>query len=161
MASDSTFLVRADDLHRAPEREFHHPLNPDSHVFMRALGDVVGMERSGVSLARVPPGRESFIYHSHRIEEEWVFIVSGSATAVIDGEEFSVGAGDFMGFPTPSVPHTLINSGDEDLVYVMGGERRRCEIAEFPRLGKFVVRDGERAYSVDRHDLKPFWPPEE
>ena len=45
------------------------------------------------------------------------------AVAEIDGGEHEVGPGDFMGFPTPSLGHHLRNPFDEDLVYLMGGER--------------------------------------
>lgn len=41
-----------------------------------------------------------------------------------------------MGFPTPSVPHHLRNIGDEDLVYLVGGENLEVEVADFPRLKK-------------------------
>ncbi|MGH9891065.1 MAG: cupin domain-containing protein [bacterium] len=57
----------------------------------------------------VPGGKESFTYHSHHREEEWIYILSGQAIAEIDGAEYEVGPGDFMAFPTPSVAHHLRN----------------------------------------------------
>ena len=51
----------------------------------------------------LPPGKDSFAYHAHLIEEEWVYIISGTGVAEIDGEETTVGPGDFMGFATPGV----------------------------------------------------------
>lgn len=42
----------------------------------------------------------------------------------------------------------------------MGGERRDVEIAEFPRLGKVVLRIGQRADVVDKAQVRRFWPPE-
>jgi hypothetical protein len=48
-----------------------------------------------------------------------------------------------MGFPAPSVTHHLRNPGTEDLVYLMGGEHRDVEVAEFPSIGK--VRATARA----------------
>ena len=70
---------------------------------------LAGLRRTALSLARVPPGRESFIYHSHEHDEEFLFILSGRGRAEIDGEIIEVGPGDFMGFPTPSVAHHLTN----------------------------------------------------
>jgi uncharacterized cupin superfamily protein len=52
----------------------------------------------------MPPGKESFVYHSHHREEEWIYVLSGRGVAEIDGEEFEVGAGDFMGFPARKSP---------------------------------------------------------
>lgn len=135
---------------------FSHPWNPKSEVSGTYLGRTVGLERTGVNFARIAPGKESFVYHSHYREEEWIYILSGRGVAEIDGEEFEVGAGDFMGFPTPSVAHHLINTGDEDLVYLVGGENLEVEIAEFPQLGKRMLRRGDSVEIYDISDAKPF-----
>jgi uncharacterized cupin superfamily protein len=103
-----------------------------------------------VNFIRVPAGREAFVYHSHQHEEEWIYLLSGSAVARIDGVEYTVGAGDFIGFPAPSVPHLLRNPGPGELVYLVGGENREFEVAEFPELGKRMVRKGQQ---VDVQDV--------
>jgi uncharacterized cupin superfamily protein len=121
---------------------FSHPLNPKSEVHMRSLGDAVGLERLGIHIIRIPPGKESFLYHMHHTEEEFVYILSGRGIAEIEDEEHEVGPGDFMGFPTPSVGHHLRNPFEEDLVYLSGGERRISEIADFPRANRRLVRVG-------------------
>ncbi len=150
-------LVRA--VHDDDERwqAFAHPLNPRSEIHGVSLSELAGMRRVGVHLARIPPGKEAFIYHSHTCEEEFVFILSGRAVAEIGDEEHEVGAGDFMGFPTPSIPHHLRNPFDEPVVYLMGGERTEVEVADFPRLGKRIVRTGSAAFLVDHADMHPFW----
>jgi uncharacterized cupin superfamily protein len=51
-------------------------------------------------------------------------------------------------FPTPSVPHHLKNPSDQDLVYLMGGENRKFEVADFPRLGKRMVKSEKRLRSM-------------
>ena len=56
----------------------------------------------------------------------------------------------------PSVGHNLRNPFDEDLVYMMGGERREFEIADFPRLNKRLIRDRQKAYIVHNADLDVF-----
>jgi uncharacterized cupin superfamily protein len=111
-----------------------------------------------VNRVRVPAGKESFIYHSHYREEEWIYIISGRGVAEIDGEEFEVAAGDFMGFPTPGVAHHLRNPYDEDLVYLVGGENHEVEIADFPRLGKRMIRRGQDAEIYDTSDAHSFGP---
>jgi uncharacterized cupin superfamily protein len=160
MMSSSTKdpLVRVAD--RKSEAVFSHPLNPRSQMFWVPLSDAVGMQRAGVHLIRLPPDKESAIYHSHTAEEEWIFILSGRGISEIGDQEHEVGPGDFMGFATPSVGHHLRNESDEDLVYLVGGERRDLEIAEFPRLGKVVLRVGQRADVVDKSQIRRFWPPE-
>ncbi len=148
----SPTLVRAADHASAREAawSFSHPFNPASQIDGVALSRLTGLERTGVNLARVPPGKEAFAYHSHATEEEWIYILSGRGIAEIDGAEHEVGPGDFMGFPTPSVAHHLRNPFDVELVYLVGGERRSAEIADFPRVGKRMIRVGD---TIAIHEL--------
>lgn len=135
-------IVRASE--RTPENESKasHPQNPNSEIHGWMLAKRVGLKRTGLNLMRVPPGKESFVYHSHRFEEEFVFVLSGRAVMEIDGQEHELGPGDFVGFPTPSAAHHLKNPFSEDVVYLSGGENREFEVADFPRLDKRMVRAG-------------------
>jgi uncharacterized cupin superfamily protein len=155
MTDQHPLLLRAEQI-AANLQRFSHPWNPNSDLSGTQLGKAVGLQRTGVNFIRVPPGKESFIYHSHYREEEWIYILSGHGVAEIDGGEFEVDAGDFMGFPTPSVAHHLSNTGDEDLVYLAGGENLDIEIAEFPRLGKRMIRREGAIDIYDFSDAKPF-----
>ncbi|HSS03362.1 MAG TPA: cupin domain-containing protein [Kofleriaceae bacterium] len=149
-------VFRKADIDASPEFTVRHPLNPKSEIHIRALGMRSGLSRIAVHLGRLPPGKESFVYHSHQHEEEFLYIVSGQGVVEIDGVEHTVGPGDFIGFPTPSVAHNLRNPFDSDVVYLMGGEHRDVEVASFPRLKKRLVRDGDASYIVDDAAFEPF-----
>jgi uncharacterized cupin superfamily protein len=82
--------------------------------------------------------------------------LSGRGVAEIDGKELEIGPGDFIAFPTPSVPHHLRNPFDQELVYLMGGENREFEIADFPRLGKRMIKSGEKFEVYDMSNAKSF-----
>ena len=157
MTENKRPLIRADDA-KAQFTRHSHPWNANSEISGVQLGRLAGLQRTGVSLAEIAPGKESFIYHAHEREEEWLYILSGTGIAEIDGSEFPVGPGDFMGFATPSVAHHLRNNGKEPLVYLMGGENRDFEIATFPTVGKKMVRSGSRIEIFDLQDAKPFGP---
>ncbi len=157
MEKPSLNIVRAADI-AAHAQEFSHPWNPQSLMHGTQLGRSVGLKRTGVNFMRVPPGRESYVYHSHRYEEEWMYLLSGSGVALIDGQEFPIAAGDFIGFPTPSVAHLLRNTSTKDLVYLAGGENLEFEVAEFPALGKRMVRMGQQVDIYDVDDAKAFGP---
>ncbi|MEO0759266.1 MAG: cupin domain-containing protein [Cyanobacteria bacterium J06648_16] len=157
MAEEQHSLLKKSDINSINEIEFRHPLNPNSEIYLRALGSTVGFKRIGVSMARVPPGKESFIYHAHHNEEEWIYILSGRGVVEIDDMEYEVAPGDFMGFGIPQPPHHLRNPFKEDLVYLMGGEKVRFDVGVFPRLDKRAIRDGEEAYIVDESSLQEFW----
>ncbi|MGZ5200951.1 MAG: cupin domain-containing protein [Telluria sp.] len=150
-------LIRADQV-KAAEGQFSHPWNPKSLLVGSHLSKLGGLARTGVSLVRIPAWHESFTYHSHHCEEEWVYILSGRAVAEIDDKEYEVGAGDFIAFPTPSVAHHLRNPYDEDLVYLMGGENRDTEVADFPRHGKRMVKTPAGVTIYDLAAGKPFGP---
>jgi uncharacterized cupin superfamily protein len=125
-------------------RPFTQQLNPNSLFRAAALSRLAGMERAHVSLVKLPPGKDSFAYHAHDHEEEWIYIISGRAMARIDDVESEVGPGDFMGFSTPSVPHLLRNVFDEECVYLMGGEDRAIDVLTYPDLNKrFLLRASE------------------
>ena len=98
--SEGKFLIKAEEV-AANAADFSHPWNPNSQLVGTRLSALVGLSRVGVSLVGIPAGKESFVYHSHHREEEWIYIISGQGVAEINGEEFEVAAGDFMGFPAP------------------------------------------------------------
>ena len=121
---------------QAAFRPFTQKLNPNSLFRAAGLSRMAGMSRAHVTLVRLPPGKDSFAYHAHMLEEEWIYIVSGRAIAEIDGKSTEVGPGDFMGFATPSVPHVLRNMFDEECTYLMGGEDRPIDVVSYPELDK-------------------------
>lgn len=157
MTEEQPALLKAADIAAMEAFAFQHPLNPQSDIQLRSLGRAVGLRRLGVTLARVPAGKESFIYHAHQNEEEWIYILSGRGMAEIGDKEYVVEPGDFMGFGLPQQPHHLRNPFEDELVYLIGGEAGRLDVARFPRLGKRVIRDDTAAHILDDAALQLFW----
>jgi uncharacterized cupin superfamily protein len=144
-------------------RPFRQKLNPNSLFRAAGLSRLAGMSRAHVSLVRLPPGKDSFAYHAHMLEEEWIYILSGRAIADIDGDSAEVGPGDFMGFATPSPPHLLRNTFDEECTYLMGGEDRPIDVVSYPELEKrFLMMQTEKG--AEFYELgeptKPFGDPD-
>lgn len=158
MADERTYLIRAAAIDDLPSMLFRHPLNPHSEVELRTLSDRAGLQRLGIHVGRIPPGKESFCYHYHHVQEEFVYIIAGRGVAEIGDERFDVGPGDFMAFPALSPAHHLCNPFDADLVYLMGGERTAYEVGEFPRLRKRAIFDRSGAYIIDIDATQPFFP---
>lgn len=150
-------VVRAAEV-EAQTQAFRHPWNPRSEMRAAWLGGTAGLTRTGVNLLRLPPGGESFTYHAHLHEEEWIYLVSGRAILDDGDAQHELAAGDFVAFPTPSQAHQLRNPHGEDVVYLSGGERAQIDVTDFPRLGKRVVRIGQRAtvYELDTGEPLPF-----
>ena len=148
-------LFTAADIEGGRDVIFRHPWNPKSEVHTKHLAHWAGLRRIALTLARVPPGKESFVYHSHERDEEFLFVLSGRGRAEIDGKTFEVGPGDFMGFTAPGVAHHLTNPYDEDLVYLMGGERSTLDIGHFPKLGRHIIFGPSGIYAADDASLRP------
>jgi uncharacterized cupin superfamily protein len=155
--TDVPYLLRSAEI-RSARRRFRHPWNRDSEVVLTQLAPLTGLKRTGVSVVSIAPGKASFVPHMHHREEEWVYIISGSGTADIGDDQYPVEAGDFMGFPPATVAHNLRNTGDETLVYLMGGESLEHEIADFPEHGRRMIRLGETMDIFDLSDARPMDP---
>ena len=85
------YVVRADEMENASW--FSHPWNPNSELLGTRLSSMVGLTRIGVNWVRVPPGKESFVYHSHHREEEWLYVLSEHGMVEIGDEEVEIGPG--------------------------------------------------------------------
>jgi uncharacterized cupin superfamily protein len=133
-----------------------HPWNEQSDVHIVPLSMSAGLKRAVLSLARVPPGKESFIYHFHEHDEEFIYILSGRGRAEIDGKIYDVGPGDFMGFTAPGPAHHMSNPYTEDLVYLMGGERSRLDIGHFPRIKRKMIFGETGIYGVSDDGIREF-----
>jgi uncharacterized cupin superfamily protein len=132
-------IIRTRDLDWSSLPSGRHPFNPASEMKVARLGDQTGMKRVLTNLIRLPPGKESFIAHSHAVEEEFIFVLEGTGEVTLDGEAHAVGPGDFVGFPTDGVVHGFRNTGTTDLLYLTAGERARVEVAEMPSIGRTTV----------------------
>ena len=137
-------LVRAERA-AGQEETFRHPLNPASEIHGTTLSRLTGLAKCGVNVIRVPPGKESFVHHVHLVDEEWMYVLSGTGELRIGDERFPVGPGDFAGFPPRTHAHHLRNDGPGDLVYLSGGEAIDFGIADFPDLGLRMTHVGGEA----------------
>jgi uncharacterized cupin superfamily protein len=153
------YLVRTSELDTSQALHVSHPLNERSEIFMTRLSDPTGLAHLGISLARVPPGKESFALHVHSLQEEWIYVVSGHGHVRIDDDELPIRAGDFVGFPPNGPAHLVRNTSDADLVYLQGGDRRPGDHGRFPELGRLVFQHDESHVALIRADqleIRPF-----
>lgn len=97
----------------------------------------IGAEKLGYAVIRVPPGKRACPYHAHCNVEEMFHILAGIGTLRHAGEEYPVRAGDFICSPAdPGQPHQLVNTSDEDLVYIALGTEPDTDVMLYPDSGK-------------------------
>lgn len=131
-----------------------HRLNARAVRNGKSLGDAVGMTDMGIHLVTIKAGDETTEYHTHYCEEEFLFILSGRGVAEIGKRKVDVGPGDFMGFTAGSLPHTMLNPHQDDLVYLMGGTRRLFDVSEYPRARIRSYRFAGKRNTVNYKDIK-------
>lgn len=136
-----------------PERAHQHQFNDNAVRMTRTLGVPAGLTRLGVHLIRLEPGRDSTQFHYHDADEEFVYILEGTATAFIGEATFEVGSGDFMGFPSPSPGHGLKNTSNRDLLYLVGGESNPADVVHYPWIQRTMIKSHGRRRWVDWQDL--------
>lgn len=153
MTDPSPHLIRAADAAAMAEDRHRHQFNDNAVRLTRTLAAGTGMERIGVHLVRLEPGRDSTQHHYHDADEEFLYVLSGRGIAHIGGASYEVGPGDFMGFPAPSPAHSLTNPFDEDLVYLMGGERNAVDAVHYPHIRRSMLKAHGRRRWVDWSDL--------
>ena len=122
-----------------------HNLNPTAIRINKSLGDAVGLKNIGIHLISIAPGDKSTEFHTHRYEEEAIYVLSGRGIAVIGEATQKIGPGDFIGFPAGGAAHETINDGAEPLVCLVIGQRLAQDVVDYPRKGKRLFRNsGER-----------------
>ena len=135
------YILRRGDIENLQGEEKTHFLNPNAVRLNKSLGDATGLTGLGVHLIDVAPGHETTEYHVHHYEDECVYILEGNATVVIGEQEYSVSAGDFIGYRAGGLPHTMINSGAGMLRCLVAGQRLAHDVSDYPKLNRRLYRN--------------------
>jgi len=103
-----------------------------------------------VEIARIPPGKRPYPYHSHSAQWEFYHVISGSGAIRHEDGTTAVRPGDAFLFE-PGQAHQLINDGDEDLVVYVVADNPSGESCHYPDSGKWLVRSPERRMMRAEH----------
>jgi uncharacterized cupin superfamily protein len=107
------------------------------------LAKLAGNLQLGASLMELPPGAISYPFHYHCMNEEAIYIVSGTGTARIGEARVAVRAGDWIAYPAgPATAHQMINDGAVPLVYLMLSTKHPCEVVGYPDSNKIAAMAG-------------------
>jgi uncharacterized cupin superfamily protein len=99
----------------------------------RKLGEFFGLTNFGVNLTYLSPGAVSAVAHTHSKQDEFILILEGTPTLVLDKEEFVLHPGDCYGFKAGTgIAHQLINRSEESVKYIEIGDRMEGDEVEYP-----------------------------
>ena len=90
--------------------------NPDERYRLDLVTSEQKAKELGGFLVILPAGNE-VPYHYHEKRESLIFIISGEATEILEGEEFSIKAGDVLFIPV-NEKHAMVNRSDNDVRYL-------------------------------------------
>jgi uncharacterized cupin superfamily protein len=110
------------------------------------LGDAGGLTDFGVNLLTLKPGVWSSQCHWHRLEDEFVYIVSGEVVLVTDKGETVMRAGDCAAFPkNDGDGHHQVNRSDRDAVLLEVGARSGGDTVFYSDID--LISDPARGYT--------------
>lgn len=122
----------------------------------RQLGDAFGIQKFGVNLTELHPGGESALLHRHSKQEEFIYILSGHPTLVLEDREAILCPGMCAGFIPSGSAHKLVNRTDEIVVYLEVGDHEKGDDATYPKddLVATMGEDGKRQFT--HKDGRPY-----
>lgn len=121
------------------------------------LGNFFGLKNYGVNLTRLEPGAISALFHLHTTQDEFIYILEGTATLVLGDEIFEMTAGDCMGFEAANgVAHQLVNHSSEDVTFLEIGDRSGDDAPEYPNDDIQLGVSPEGAWVFSRKNGDPF-----
>jgi uncharacterized cupin superfamily protein len=85
----------------------------------------------GLTLDVIWPGQPSGLYHAETNQEDFL-VLAGECVLLIEGEERSLGAWDFVHCP-PGTEHVFVGTGDGPCVIFMSGRRTLDKGIVYPR----------------------------
>lgn len=98
------------------------------------LGDYFALTNFGINLTELAPGSVSALLHHHTKQDEFVYILSGTPTLVLDDKEHLLRPGDCCGFKAgTAVGHQLVNRSQNAVLYLEIGDRTAGDYATYPK----------------------------
>jgi uncharacterized cupin superfamily protein len=109
---------------------------------------------TGINITVLQPGQPSCKYHAESVQEDFL-VLAGECLAILDGEERTLRAWDFVHCP-PGSAHVFIGAGEGPCSILQIGARRDGQTLDFPaderaaRHGASTpapTTDGDEAYA--------------
>jgi uncharacterized cupin superfamily protein len=155
-------IVNAEDL------EWTTVGGEDGPTFERKkLATAADGEEIGCSLYRLPAGERSWPYHYHTGNEEALYVLSGTGTLRLDGEDHQLSTEDYVAFPADERgAHRVVNDSEGPLTYLAISTMNDPDVTVYPdtdRIGVFAGSppgsDEERTVQgyYRREDTESYW----
>lgn len=123
----------------------------------RRLGDHFGLGNFGVNLTELAPGSASALLHHHSKQDEFIYILSGTPTLMLDEKAYLLKPGDCCGFKAGNgIGHQLINKSDTVAVYLEMGDRSSGDHPVYPNDDLMVTLVEGGAWVISHKDGRAY-----
>lgn len=121
------------------------------------LGDHFGLTNFGINLTELAPGSASALLHHHTLQDEFIYVVSGEPTLILNDREYLLHSGDCCGFKAGSgVAHQLVNRSSQVVQYLEVGDRTAGDYAEYPNDDLKFTKLDDGAWILTHKDGSPY-----
>ena len=109
------------------------------------MGPALGVEKLGVNITIVEPGKRAFPFHVHHAIEEMFYIIEGEGEYRFGEETYSIKPGDLLSAPCggPERAHQIVNTGKDTLKYLAISTAEKMDVVEYPDSNKFLAFSSE------------------
>jgi uncharacterized cupin superfamily protein len=124
------------------------------------FSDAGGLAQFGAFTETLPPGSRSSFKHWHATEDEFIYIIAGTATLHEGETTTAMQVGDAACFRAGAeVGHCLENTSDADVTYLVVGTRSPRDVVTYPDHDRRLIFDretGAREYqTLDGEPAEP------
>jgi uncharacterized cupin superfamily protein len=122
------------------------------------LGDHIGASKLAASVVVLGQGEAVCPYHYELIEEEWLFVLSGTPTVRTPDGEAVAAEGDVICFPRgPSGAHKISNAAATPARVLIVSEHAACAATVYEDSDKIGVFGEDVRLLFRRRDERDYW----
>lgn len=123
----------------------------------RKLGDFFYLTNFGVNLTELSPGAMSALKHKHSLQDELIYILSGTPTLIYGSNEYLMRAGECFGFKAgDGNAHHLVNRSENTVLYIEIGDRTPADEVEYPDDDLCARSEMDGAWVFTHKDGRPY-----
>jgi len=123
----------------------------------RKLGDHFGLTNFGVNLTELAPGAISALLHHHSKQDEFIYVLQGTPTLLLDEKEYPLNPGDCMGLKAGTgVGHQLVNRSSEPVIYIEIGDRTEGDEVDYPNDDLKAIQLANGVWSLTHKDGRSY-----
>jgi len=123
----------------------------------RKLGDQFGLTNFGVNLTELAPDSTTALLHHHSRQDEFVYVLEGCVTLVLQNEEIEMGPGDCVGIKLgEGIASMIVNKSSSAATILEIGDRSPGDEVEYPNDDLKASMGADGTWKMTHKDGRPY-----